>query len=58
MTVDLNRVYSRREAYRRLYQYARRYRVMLAIGMLTAMLAGGTLFGVLQLLPMAWNTWG
>jgi len=53
MTVDLNRVYSRREAYRRLYQYARRYRVMLAIGMLTAMLAGGTLFGVLQLLPMA-----
>ncbi len=58
MSVDLNRVYTRREAYRRLYQYARRYRLMLIIGTLTAMLAGGTLFGVLQLIPLAMEHMG
>jgi len=38
-------------SYRRLFQYTRRYRVRLIVGVLAGLLSGGSLFGLLQLAP-------
>lgn len=58
MSIDLNRVYSTRAVYWRLFQYARRCRGMLLIGLLSGMVAGGSWFGILQVIPLAMKQLG
>lgn len=58
MPVDLTRVYSARTAFGRLFHYAKRCRGMLLVGLLSGMVAGGSWFGILHIIPLAMQQMG
>lgn len=58
MPIDLARVYPAKEVFGRLFAYAKKFRLMLLIGLISGMIAGGSWFGILQIIPFAMQQLG